>query len=135
MCRLQARLSHYCLLSLWKVGVCLKNVQWLEGQGICIKLEMDLFRHKMLFLHACTESTQVSACRNWCDACTCFFFFPQIVTTSQYFQQIEHETDIPFCGSFIFLTNVFMIYWNVLFNFLITLAILSLRYLGFFWLS
>lgn len=26
------------------------------------------------------------------------FFFPQIVTTSQYFQQIEHETDIPFCG-------------------------------------
>lgn len=46
MCRLQAHLLHYCLLPLLKVGVCLKNVQWLEGQGICIKLGKNLFRHK-----------------------------------------------------------------------------------------
>ena len=47
MCRLQARLSHYFLLSLLKVGVRLKNVQWLEGQGICINLGKNLFRHKV----------------------------------------------------------------------------------------
>ena len=72
MCRLQARLSHYCMLSLWKVGVHLKNVQWLEGQGICIKIGKNLFRHKVWdATPVCTESTEGSASVNCCcDAYT-----------------------------------------------------------------